>query len=117
MDSITLRELEVHFRVGVPAEERAQAQRLLVTVTMTLDFAPAVRSGSISETIDYAQVAERIRHLGQGREWVLIESLAADIANAILNEFRPRSVFVEVQKFIIPEARYVAVSLTRERPA
>jgi dihydroneopterin aldolase len=52
---------------------------------------------------------------GEGREWKLIEKLAADIAAAILAEFQPQSVSVEVKKFIIPEARHVAVTLTQAR--
>ena len=32
---------------------------------------------------------------------------------AVLLEFKPQSVFVEVKKFIIPQTRHVAVSLTK----
>jgi hypothetical protein len=52
---------------------------------------------------------------GEGREWKLIEKLAADICDLILAEFKPPAVTVEVKKFIIPQARHVAVSLTRAR--
>ena len=45
----------------------------------------------------------------------MIEKLAADVADLVLKEFRPQRVFVEVKKFIIPQARYVAVSLTKAR--
>jgi hypothetical protein len=31
----------------------------------------------------------------------------------VLKEFRPKTVSVEVKKFIIPQARHVAVRLTR----
>ena len=47
---------------------------------------------------------------GEGREWKLIEKLAADIADMILAEFKPQSVTVEVKKFPIPQARHVSVS-------
>jgi dihydroneopterin aldolase len=42
--------------------------------------------------------------------------VATDIAGKILSEFRPESVTIEVKKFSIPEARYVSVSLTKQRP-
>jgi dihydroneopterin aldolase len=45
----------------------------------------------------------------------LIEALAAEIADLVLAEFKPDRVRVEVKKFPIPEARLVAVSLTRAR--
>ena len=51
--------------------------------------------------------------LGDGREWKLIETLASDIANLVLREFAVESVTVEVQKFVLPETRYVAVRIER----
>ena len=42
--------------------------------------------------------------------------MATDVADKILSEFRPENVTVEVKKFSIPEARYVSVSLTKQRP-
>jgi dihydroneopterin aldolase len=47
--------------------------------------------------------------------WKLIETLAVDIAQMILEEFGPRSVAVEVKKFIIPQARHVSVRVTRSK--
>ena len=74
--------------------------------------AAAAQSDGIADTIDYYAVTQRLLKLGEGREWKLIEKLAADIAGLILAEFKPLAVTVEVKKFIIPEARYVAVKLT-----
>jgi dihydroneopterin aldolase len=50
---------------------------------------------------------------GDGCHWQLIETLSADIASMILEEFKPKAATVEVKKFVIPQASYVAVSLTR----
>ena len=41
MDTIAIEDLEVWFHVGVPDEERAHAQRLLISVEMDLDFRAA----------------------------------------------------------------------------
>ena len=40
-DMIVIRELEVWYRVGVPEEERASPQRLLLTIEMIHDFEAA----------------------------------------------------------------------------
>lgn len=111
---ISIVDLEVLYRVGVPDAERAHPQRLLLTVEMESDFSAAAKSDSITDTIDYYAVAQRLLKFGEGREWKLIEKLASDIADVVLAGFKPLSVSVEVKKFIIPEARYVSVSLTRE---
>jgi dihydroneopterin aldolase len=113
MSRISIVDLEVFYRVGVPDAERAKPQRLLLTVEMESDFSKAAKTDSIADTIDYFAVGQRLLKFGEGREWRLIEKLAADIADAILSEFKPQSVTVEVKKFPIPQARHISVKLTR----
>jgi FolB domain-containing protein len=112
-NKISIVDLEVFYRVGVPDAERAQPQRLLLTVVMESDFTAAAKSDGIGDTINYFSVTQRLLQFGEKQEWKLIEKLAADIAETILTEFKPRAVSVEVKKFIIPQARHIAVSLTR----
>jgi dihydroneopterin aldolase len=115
MSRISIVELEVFYHVGVPDAERTQAQRLLLTVDMEADFATSAATDDLAQTIDYDVVAQRLLRFGDGRSWRLIEKLAKDIADMILAEFSADAVAVEVKKFVIPQARYVAVSLTKAR--
>jgi 7,8-dihydroneopterin aldolase/epimerase/oxygenase len=115
MSKISIVDLEVHFHVGVTNEERARPQRLLVTVDMSFDFTAAAATDRVTKTIDYFKVTQKILRLGDGRSWKLIEKLATDVANLVLHEFYPTSVTVLVKKFPIPQASYVAVSLTKQR--
>ena len=115
MDTITISDLEVFYHVGVPDAERAQLQRLLLTVELAHDVTAAAATDDLTQTIDYYAVSQRLLHYGEGRSWKLIEKLAADIVATLLTEFQPVSVSVEVKKFIIPEARQVSVRLTRNR--
>ena len=112
---ISIIDLEVFYRVGVPDEERANPQRLLLTVEMESDFSAAAQSDSIADTVDYFAVSQRLLAFGEGRSWKLIEKLAADIGDMILAEFKPQSVTVEVKKFVVPQAHYVSVLLRRIR--
>ena len=112
---ISIIDLEVFYHVGVPEAERVQPQRLLLTVLLESDFTAAAKSDGIADTINYYAVTQRLLKFGEGREWKLIEKLASDIADTVLTEFKPQSVSVEVKKFIIPEARYVSVSLSKKR--
>jgi dihydroneopterin aldolase len=111
--NISIVDLEVFYRVGVPDAERAQPQRLLLTVELESDFSAAAKTDGIADTIDYFAVTQRLLKFGAGREWKLIEKLAADIADTVLAEFKPLSVSVVVKKFIIPEARHVSVTFVR----
>jgi dihydroneopterin aldolase len=115
MSRISIVDLEVFCRVGVPDAERAQPQRLLLTVEMDFDFSKAAKSDGITDTIDYFAASQRLLKFGDGRSWKLIEKLAADIADMILTEFKPQSVAVEIKKFPVPQARHVSVVCTRKR--
>jgi 7,8-dihydroneopterin aldolase/epimerase/oxygenase len=114
MDTITLSDLEVDCRVGITAAERAQPQRLRITLDLETDFAAAARTDDLGNTIDYQAVADAILRLAGQGQWQLIEKLAADIAQLVLDTFKPARVTVEVKKYIIPQTRHVAVRLTRQ---
>ncbi len=114
MSRISIVDLEVFYRVGVPDAERAEPQRLLLTVEMDFDCSKAAESDDIADTIDYFAVSQRLLKFGDGRSWKLIEKLAADIADLVLAEFKPQSVTVEVKKFAVPEARHVSVKPARK---
>lgn len=117
MDVIHIHELEVFYRVGVPDEERAIAQRLLLDIHLHLDFRAAAASDDLTKTINYFEVTQRVLKFGEGREWRLIEKLAEDIAKLLLAEFQPTRVRVEVKKFIIPQAKHISVAIERDRRA
>jgi FolB domain-containing protein len=112
---ISIVDLGVLYCVGVPDEERARPQRLLLTVEMDCDFSAAAQSDSIADTVDYFAVSQRLLAFGEGRSWKLVEKLAADICEMILAEFKPQSVTVEVKKFPIRQARHISVIETRRR--
>jgi 7,8-dihydroneopterin aldolase/epimerase/oxygenase len=114
MSRISIVDLEVFYRVGVPEAERVKPQRLLLTVEMDFDLSAAARSDDIRDTIDYFVVSQQLLKFGDGRSWKLIEKLAADIADMVLSEFRPQGVRVEVKKFPIPQARHVSVTGTKK---
>lgn len=89
MDTITIQDLEVHYHIGVPDEERVQAQRLLITVAMETDTRPAAEGDDLTRTINYYEVSRRLLGLGRGRSWKLLETLADEIATLVLAEFGP----------------------------
>ena len=113
LDTIIISDLEVLYHVGVPDQERAKPQCLHLTIEMRMDFRIAAASEDVHHTVDYYEVSRRLLRFGDGKSWKLIETLASDIAAMILKDFKPESVSVEVKKFILPEARYVAVRVVR----
>ena len=117
MDRITISEMAVQWRVGVGETERSKAQLLRLTIEMELDFADAAKNDDLSRTVDYFAVSQRILRWGQNREWELIERIAAEIAELILEEFSPAQVSIEVKKFILPDTGFVSARVTRRKPS
>ena len=117
MHIIRIVDLEVFYRVGVPDEERRDPQRLMLTVELEVEADAAAASDNIADTVDYFAVSQDALHYGEGRSWKLLERLVAELADFIVEKYKPQSVRVEVKKFIIPEARHVSVSCARLRQA
>lgn len=118
-DLIRINQLEVHSRIGVPDEERRQPQRLLVSLDLKVrSLKSAALTDDLATTVDYAQVCERVQTLAADRPRRLIETLAEEIAGAVLKDFpHVREVSLELEKFILPQTRSVAVRLKRKRTA
>ncbi len=112
-DTIVIRDLEVWCHVGVSEAERANSQRLSISLKIWHDVTKAAATDDLENTVDYFAVSQRLLTFGEGRSWKLIEKLAVDVALMVRKEFGAEKVGVEVRKFIIPQARYVSVRVTR----
>ncbi len=112
-DAIVVEELELWARVGVPEEERTQAQRLTVSLTLwpAVGFEPL--ADRIDHAVDYAVVVAAVKELVAARTDKLIETLAEAITAKLLTAFPLARVKVELRKFIVPGVKYVAVLITR----
>jgi dihydroneopterin aldolase len=112
-DQIHIDQLEISARIGVPEEERATPQRLTVSVTLwpkqdTRDF-----GDQIDKTVDYSAVAEAARNFVRDQSVSLIETLADRLATHLLGNFAVQKIRVELRKFVLQDAKYVSVTLTR----
>lgn len=112
-DEIHLHGLDLPVRIGVPEAERADWQTLQADVTLRLAARFEAMADDLSQTIDYSQVAIRLRALAAERPRQLIETLAAEMSQCILSEFGAKGVTVALRKRILPGCDHVAVSLTR----
>lgn len=101
--------------MGVTDEERARPQRLLLTVELKVDFTSAAISDRIEKSINYQTLADDLLKFGDGRNWKLLERLVTSLADMILAKYKPDAVLVEAKKFVLPQARYVSVSVSRAR--
>jgi dihydroneopterin aldolase len=117
MNVIIIKGLQVDACVGVSDEERRNPQRLRIDAILTPLTEFSALADDISRTVDYHAAARRILGVAALRPRRLIETLASDIAEVLVSEFRARRVEVEVRKFILPGTEYVAVHCACDRHA
>ena len=113
-DLIRVVDLEVFAYLGVPDEERRQAQRLLVSLEMSVaSITHAAKTDDLSRTINYYDVAQRVEVLVDRRPRKLLETLAEEIATDLLKTYPIQKLVLEIKKFILPDTQFVSVKIER----
>ena len=100
-DRIELRGLTVRGHHGVFDHERRDGQDFVVDVTVWVDLAAAAASDDLADTVDYGALARLTADVVAGPPRNLIETVAAEIAEAVMADERLHAVEVVVHK---PEA-------------
>ncbi|MEP2774541.1 MAG: dihydroneopterin aldolase [Luteolibacter sp.] len=114
-DEIEIRRLKVSTHIGVPDEERATPQNLWISVWMRPSQGFAGLNDKVEYTVDYYQVSLKLAELAAAKPRHLIETLATDVAEMLLQNYPLTSVDVKIEKRILPDAEFVAVKITRCR--
>ena len=112
-DEIRIEELELRARIGVPDEERAEPQRLTISLVLQATSRFSDLDDDLARAIDYAAVCEEVRRFVAGRRDKLIETLAHEMAEHLLRRFGLARVELELRKFVLPETKYVAARVVR----
>ena len=87
--------LEIAGRHGVDDWERETEQSFVYDLELEL-AEPA--SDRIEETVDYREVVELVRAVSESRQFQLLESIAAAVADALLDRFPLERARVRVRK-------------------
>jgi dihydroneopterin aldolase len=93
---VELRGVELFGRHGVLEEERREGQTFLYDVWLTVSEAAV--SDRIEDAVDYRLVVDRVREVNDGRDYNLLEALAAAVADALVESFPVEHVKVRVRK-------------------
>ena len=113
LDEIRISALRLTTHIGVPEDERAASQVLVADITLRIAGRFEAMKDDIAATIDYAAVAARLQELAAERPRRLIETLAAEMAACVMEEFQAAGVSIELRKHILPGTDHVAVRLVR----
>jgi dihydroneopterin aldolase len=88
--------LELLGRHGATGDERRRGQTFLFDVE--LEAGDGALSDRLEDAVDYVEVAECVRSVSDGRQFSLLEALAAATADAIVARFPVSRARVRVRK-------------------
>jgi len=120
MNKIVIERLEFQGHCGVTPEERRRFQPLAIDVELDCDIRPAAASDLLSDTIDYAKVAQRIVDLGTKESCALLESFAEQLMAVLFTEFPVERVKLWLRKLAPPLSQVagsVGIKVERSRLA
>ena len=114
-DTLIIHGLTAQCRIGVSEAEQASPQQLWIDLELEIDAARAAAKDDVHAAVDYAELVGAVRTLAESRTVALLETLAEEIASAILERFGTDSVTVRVKKRALPGMDYAAVEIERGR--
>lgn len=117
MDKIHIEGLEVLALIGVYDWERAHQQRLIIDAELTADLSKAALTDDVSDTLNYAQIAQGLSDYAKQSDFRLIEALASKMVDWLLASFpHLNAVRLKLSKpDILANAKNVAVEFSKER--
>ena len=116
MDSIVIRDLRIEVLIGIHRREQHMPQTVSIDLDIGLPGEEVFATDRVADTIDYEQVALRIKALAAGGHFRLVETLAERIARLLIDDFGAPWVKVSAAKIaILPNAKFVGVSIERRK--
>ncbi|MBM4163846.1 MAG: dihydroneopterin aldolase [Lentisphaerae bacterium] len=114
-DTIIIRDLETVCIIGTLPRERIEPQRLIMGLELTCDLARAGVSDTITDTVDYATLAQEATAIARTSRCHLLERLAALLAAHCLKQPGVTAVTVRLEKpDALPGSAVAGVSITRD---
>ncbi len=116
-DKIVVEGVDFLGHCGVSETERNALQRFSASIELTLDLKQAGRSGDLQDTVDYEAVCNVVLDAGR-QPFILLESMAGEMAEKILNRFPIQGVRIVLKKCVppVPDIRgFFAVEINRTK--
>lgn len=114
MDIVYIRELQVETIIGIYDWEREVRQIVSLDLEMGTDIRAAANTEDIENTLNYKSVSDRLIAFVAESEFLLVETMAEEVAALILQEFNVPWLRLRVGKpGAVPQASDVGVIIER----
>ena len=98
MDTVYVHGLTVDTVIGIFDWEREIRQTVVLDVEMAVDISPSAATEDIDRTVSYKDVSDRLTQFVEQSEFLLVETMAEQIAGLILTEFAVPFVRIKLGK-------------------
>ncbi|NRN28008.1 bifunctional dihydroneopterin aldolase/7,8-dihydroneopterin epimerase [Photorhabdus heterorhabditis subsp. aluminescens] len=116
MDIVFIEELVVITTIGVYDWEQTVEQKLVFDIEMGWDNKRASSSDNVEHCLDYAKVSEAVINHVENQNFALVERVAEEVAELLLNRFNSPWIRVKVSKpGAVAQARQVGVIIERKK--
>lgn len=114
MDIVFIDQLTVYTTIGVYDWEQGIQQKLVLDIEMAWDNRKAAKSDDVNDCLSYADVADAILQHLTGQRFALVERVAEEISDLLMNRFKTPGVRIKVSKpGAVAQAAAVGVRLER----
>ncbi len=113
---INVKEIPCYVSIGIHEEEKKMGQNLLIDVTVEIDSTNAIKSDTVVNTVNYVDIYKMVQKVGKSKSFSLIETLAENLLETILDHPSVKSTKITVYKPHIPFSEFQGkVSIEVER--
>ncbi len=114
MDTVFIHGLRANAQIGIYRRERTTTQPIEIDLDIALPNRRVFSTGKVTDTIDYAVVAERITKILAQTRFGLVEEMAEAIASMLLKDFASPHVRITIAKLgILRNASKVGITIER----
>ncbi len=110
---IHVEQLKVLAKIGVLRAERRRRQRLVLNITLWPVRDVRDIKDAVTRTVDYSALCRETKNFVSRNSPKLLETLVNDLAAHLLRKFRVQKISIEVRKFVLRDAAYASVTVTR----
>jgi FolB domain-containing protein len=101
---IKIKNLKLHTNLGVYTWEKTFNREIIINAQIETDFNRSLESDEIADTIDYDIITAKIKNLVAQNRFKLIEKLAQQMMDEIMQDQRIKSCKLEIDKVGVVEA-------------
>lgn len=114
-DMLKIYDLTIEAHVGVFEWERKELQKIWLDIELPIDARGAARADDVHHVVDYGALVTQVRQHVAQRTYHLMETIAEETAQLILEHFPTEAVQVRVKKRALPGVDHACVEILRRK--